>query len=122
MPVYGSPQSGGVLTALAPGDTLTLFGAAESLTAPVSSIAFARQMGPGETDAGTTFTIDFAAAPTSSVLIQGSNQDIDATYQTLLTSSNKQHDNLTDTGRWKYYRAQLASQSAGGAVTVIAQR
>ena len=92
---------------------------AEVLAAPVASIPFLRALSQ---DSGTTFTIGFAAAPTASVAIQGSNVDLDAQYQTLYTSSNKQVDGYTDIGRWRYYRAILLSQSAGGALTVIAQR
>lgn len=123
---YGVTQSGGTtsasqLVALQPGDAFTLF-SAESPAAPQASVAFTRAMGPGGVDGGTTFTIAFAAAPTDAVAIQGSNTDVDAQYQTLYTSTNKQFDSYTDTGRWAFYRAKLVSQSAGGAVTVIAQR
>lgn len=73
-------------------------------------------------DRGTTFTIDFATAPTSSVLIQASNLEIDADYQTLYTSNSTQHDNYSVTVPFRFYRAKLASQSAGGALTVIISR
>lgn len=118
---YGTPQAGGTLTALQPGDSLDLFNA-ETPAAPQASIAFARGSSPSGSDQGVTFQIAFAAAPTASVVIQGSNIDSDADYETLYTSSNKQFDAYTDTGRWAFYRAKLVSQSAGGAVTVLAQR
>lgn len=121
MPNYGIPQAGGTLTALQPGDALALFNA-ESPAAPQASIAFERAMGPGGVDGGTTFSVVFAAAPTDSLVIQGSNADVEAQYQTLFTSTNKQFDLYTDTGRWAFYRAKLVTQSAGGAVTVVAQR
>ena len=117
MPNYASIPA----TALQPGDALALF-SAETLTAPQASIAIARAQGPGGVDGGVTFSMQFAAAPTSSLTIQGANQDIEAAYQTIATSTNKQQDVYTDTGRWAFYRARLASQSAGGALTVIAQR
>ena len=121
MPNYGTPQAGGTLTALQPGDAMYLFNA-ESPTAPQASVAFARAVGPSASDQGVTFQIEFAAAPTASVLIQGSNVDSDAWYITLYTSSNKQFDSYTDTQRFAFYRSKLASQSAGGALTVLAQR
>lgn len=121
MPNYGIPQAGGTLTALQPGDALALFNA-ESPAAPQASVAFVRAMGPGGVDGGTTFSVVFAAAPTDSLVIQGSNADVEAQYQTLFTSTNKQFDLYTDTGRWAFYRAKLVTQSAGGAVTVVAQR
>jgi nucleotide-binding universal stress UspA family protein len=79
MPNYGTPQAGGVLTALYPGDALQLF-AAETPAAPQASLAFARACSPDGTDNGTTFQIAYASAPTASLQIQGSNVDADAAY------------------------------------------
>lgn len=127
MPNYGVAQSGSNvvsglnLVVLNPGDQFFLFNA-ESLTAPQASVAFNRGPGPTLEPAGIVFTIKFAAAPTDSLVIQGSNTDVDGDYQTLFTSTNKQFDYYADIGEFAYYRAKLVSQSAGGAVTVIAQR
>lgn len=122
MPAYGSLQSGG-LTSLCPGDPLlTLFAASESLTAPVSSIAFSRGQSPSGSDQGITFQMSFAASPTAVVVIQGSNVDVDAAYEDLWTSTNTQYDNYTDTARWSFYRAKLSSQSGGGALSVTVKR
>jgi hypothetical protein len=129
MPNYGIPQSGSQLppnqglnlAVINPGDSIVLFNA-ESPAAPQPSVAFARGVGPMNIPAGIVFTISFAAAPTDSLVIQGSNQDIDSQYQTLYTSTNKQTDFYADLGEFLFYRAKLVSQSAGGAVTVIAQR
>ena len=123
MPLYGTPQAGGVLTAVGPGDSIKLFDS-EVLVVPQASIAFARQdAGGGLAGARqTTFQVLFAAAPLASVAIQGSNVDIDAAYQDLAQIDNAQFGRYVDTGTWAYYRAVLLSQSAGGAVTVIAQR
>lgn len=121
MPVYGVPQSGGVLACISPGESITLFNA-ETLTAPQASVAFNRGNSPSLSDQGTTFQILFATAPTSTLAIQGSNVDVDAAYVTLFTSTSKQQDSYTDTQRFAFYRAKLLTQSAGGAVTVIAQR
>lgn len=121
MPNYGVAQAGGVLTSVPVGEKFTLFNA-ESVTAPQASVAFNRAPSPSGADQGITFTIDFASSPTASVTIQGSNTDVDADYLVLATSSNKQHDSYTDTGRFAYYRANVASQSGGGAITVKAQR
>ena len=118
MPAYGTPQPGGGATALSPGDAMRLFDA-EILVAPQASIPFLRALSG---DSGTTFTIGFAAAPTAVVAIQGANVDLEAQYQTLFTSTDKQTDSYTNTERWRYYRARLVSQAAGGALTVIAQR
>lgn len=87
---------------------------AESPTAPQSSIAVAVNNRAGAVQ----FDISFLSAPTSSVLIQGSNVNTDAEYETLKTSTSVQKDGYTDTGGWRFYRAKLATQSAGGPLTV----
>jgi len=121
MPNYGVKQAGGVLTSVCPGDQYFLFNA-ETPTAPQASVAFSRGSYQPADDAGITFQIIFASAPTASVTIQGSNVDSNADYVVLFTSTNKQFDSYTDTNRFQFYRANLASQSAGGAITVVAQR
>jgi hypothetical protein len=120
MPNYGVVQAGGIV-ALQPGDLYYLFNT-ESPTAPQASVSFARAMGPTQGDNGITFQILFASAPTAVVLIQGSNVDTDADYETVYTSTNLQNDSYTDIGRFAFYRAKLLSQSAGGALSVIASR
>ena len=131
MPNYGDlPVGVGTTvagpTACIPGDSLALFNN-ETVTAAQASIVMARAKGPGDDDAGTTFFIEFAAAPTDSLEILGSNKVPAAVFNladwyVLFTSTNKQQDYYTDTGRFAYYCAYLASQAAGGKVTVNAQR
>ena len=121
MPDYGVAQAGGVLTSLQPGDSYTLFNA-ETPTAPQASVAFAFSVGPNPGNNSKTFHIDFASAPTAVVDIQAANADVDADYITVYTSTNLQHDAYTDIGTSAFYRAKLASQSAGGAITVTVQR
>ena len=120
-------QPGGFnLSVINPGENITLFNA-ETPTAPQSSVAFLRGVGPMETPAGIAFTISTSIAnPTISVLIQGSNQDIDSQYQTVYTSTNKQNDFYADAGEFLFYRAKVNSGTSGGGgygtITVIAQR
>lgn len=136
MPNYGDlPVGVGTTvagpTACIPGDSLALFNN-ETVTAPQASIVLARGNSPSGSDQGTTFFIEFAAAPTDSLQILGSNKapvPVNGVYTfnladwyVLFTSTNKQQDYYTDTGRFAYYCAYLASQSAGGKVTVNAQR
>ena len=128
MPNYGTPQAGfnqtspGLnLTTLLPGDRLALFNA-ETPTAPQASVAFARGYAPQGQPPRITFTVAFAAQPTAVVQIQGANQDLDAQYQTLFSSAvNDQTSSYVDNGCFAFYRARLDSQTAGGALTVIAQ-
>lgn len=131
MPAYGDLPSGiGATaagpTAVIPGDNLTLFNS-ETVAALVASIVLARAMGRGDADQGVTFFIEFAAAATDSLQILGTNKLPAAAFNlndwvSLYTSTNKQQDSYTDTGRFAYYCAYLASQSGGGKLTVIAQR
>ncbi len=119
MRLYGSA---GPLTAVSPGDRITLFDGTEAPAALVTSLEFVRAPGPTQVPAGIVFTIDFAAAPTDSLLIQGANVDLEADYQTLFTSTNTQHDYYHDAGNFLYYRAKLNTYAAGGMPVVIAQR
>ncbi len=127
MPLYGTPQPGGQPTALQPGDRLKLFDA-EVVDAGGASIPFARAQGPGGIDFGSTFHIQFASCPgpgTEQVKIQGSNEDISASYVDLYTSTDKQYDQYTNNEHWEYYRALVsinAGQGSGGALTVMVQR
>lgn len=131
MPNYGDlPANVGATTAgptsLEIGGSLPLFNN-ETVVAAQASIVMARAESPSGSDQGTTFTSNFAAAPTSSLQILGSNKVPAAVFTlsdwyVLFTSTNKQQDYYTDTGRFAYYCAYLASQSAGGKLTVIAQR
>lgn len=122
MPNYGVAQAGGVLTCVETGDNYTLFNA-ETLTAPQASVAFCPAFpADGGQRPSIMFTIHFASAPTSRVAIQGSNVDVDAQYVDLVLSDNLQDDFYGDFGSFRFYRARLVTQSAGGALTVIAQR
>ena len=131
MPNYGDlPVGVGTTvagpTACIPGDSLALFNN-ETVTAAQASIVMARANSPSDSDAGTTFFMEFASAPTSSLEILGSNKPPAAVFNAndwvvLATSTNKQQDSYTDTARFAYYCAYLVSQSAGGKLTVIAQR
>lgn len=127
MPKYGDLPSavgatGQSATMLIPGDVLVLFNA-ETITAPEASIAIAIGPNPGGGYAPLAFDIEFSAAVvTASTLIQGAMNDVDPAYQTLFTSTNLQQDNYGDLGKFRFYRAKLASQSAGGTLTVTVSR
>src|ERR1700690_2372156 len=95
MPVYGSPQAGGVLTQINPGDIYELLNA-EVLADGQASIAFCRGVGEGLQPSSITFTIAGAAAPV--VNIEASNQDIEATYQQVHNTTNQALDYYLDYG------------------------
>ena len=117
MPIYGVPQSGGVLTSLNPGDIFSLWNN-ESPTAPnLSSVAFARGVGEGLQPSGMVFQLIGGAA--ANVAIQGSNQDINGDYITLSTLSSAA-PYYQDSGNFAFYRAQLTSGT--GPLSVIVQR
>ena len=123
MPVYGTVQAGNNQpAAVQPGDSIYLFNN-ESPSAPVASIPFARGYNPG---GGATnpiiFHVRWASAPTATLNIQGSNVDADAQYVTVGQIVNQSPGYYADAGGFAFYRVQLASQSAGGAITVLVQR
>lgn len=106
------------------GDIIPLFSATDSLTAPVySRVVCVLQSGP--TVRGIReFTMNFATTPTAVVNIYGSNisptaAGPDPNGFLLYTSTNTLADHYEDGTAFAYYWAQLASQSAGGALTVL---
>lgn len=118
---YGTPQSGG-LTALAPGESMYLFGSAaagETPGAPQASIPFARAISASQSDQGTTFQAFFPG--TASVQIQGANVNTDASYTNVGTPITATGGSYTDTQRFAFYRANVTAL-AGGTLTVLAQR
>jgi hypothetical protein len=132
MPPYGDLPAGvGTTlagpTAIVPGDSLALFNNETIAAAPQASIVAARAAAAMDGGQGVSFFIEFAAAPTDSLQILGTNKTPAAVFTladwvTLYTSTNKQQDSYTDLQPLAYYCAYLASQSGGGKVTVIAQR
>lgn len=115
MPNYGSKPC----ISIGMGESLQLF-AAESPAAPQASISCCLR--PTRSYTPLVFYIEFAAAPTDSLKIQGAMTDTDADYTDLFTSTNTQKDIYTDQGSFAFYRARLATQTGGGAVTVTVRR
>ena len=62
--------------------------------------------------------IQFSAAPTDSLVLQGAHEDVDGSYQDLQTSTNKQQDYIADAGLFPFYRMRLPSWTGGGTLTV----
>ena len=122
MKLYGAAQSGGGLQSVSPGERIVLFDGTETPVANITSLAFARAPGPTQVPAGIVFSMDFAAAPTVTMQIQGANVDTELAYQTLYTKDNTQHDYYQDAGNFMFYRAKVSAYTSGGMPTVIAQR
>lgn len=120
MPLYGDTTKSPV--ALIPGQNLKLFDA-ETPSAGQSSIAFNRSPAPGDqVPSPIVFTFAFASAPTAVVTVQGSNDNVEANFQDLYTSTSLQHDFYADQGIFAWYRYHCVSYSAGGAFTGAVQR
>ena len=113
------PGTPGSVIALPPRERIALFNAEPA--AGQCSIAVAPAPVPGSGIEQRVFTVWFAVAPAAVVVIQGSNVDADAQYQTLHTTSNLQTDYYLDYGVFAFYRVKLVSYSAGGALTVTVQ-
>jgi len=119
MPLYGTIP----VPALSPGDSFTLFDA-ESVTAPQASAAVAMAYKEGTGTPQIAVSISFASSPTDVVSIQTANEDVDAAYVTVSGShsSNTSPDIMQLAVAAKFVRAIVASQSGGGAVTVVLRR
>src|ERR1035441_7206272 len=97
MQLYGTGRTN--LTALSPGDRMLLFDGTETPVTGMTSLAFVRAPSPGEQlPAQMVFTIDFAAAPTATVIIQGASADVPARYQTLKTDRKSTRLNSSHLG------------------------
>jgi hypothetical protein len=103
------------------GDVVFAFNA-ESPSPPQSSIQFALPAftgAQGENARTISWQTSFASAPTAvNVVLQAADQDADANYATVDTSTNVNGERRQIFVRARFVRARLVSQSAGGAVTV----
>jgi len=102
------------------GDVVFAFNA-ESPAPPQSSIQFAL---PSFTGARTdqsrqiSWQTSFASAPTAvNVVLQAADQDADASYATVDTSTNVNGERRQILVRARFVRARLVSQTGGGAIT-----
>lgn len=124
MPNYGIAQSGSFpnqgqnLTTLIPGDLPYYLFNGESPNPPQASVAFCRGQTPG-TGQPSPITFELICPGFAGELdIQASNVDADADYISVgnMAASPAYY---SDGGGFRFYRARLVSQSAGGAITVI---
>lgn len=103
------------------GDVVFAFNA-ESPAPPQSSIQFALPSFTGATadqSRQISWQTSFASAPTAvNVVLQAADQDADANYVTVDTSTNVNGERRQLLVRARFLRARLVSQSAGGAITV----
>ncbi len=126
MPVYGIPQAGDLiplglnLTALIPGEQMTLFDGTETAALNLTSVAFARGYSPSADDAGTTFRA--SVIPTGMIIdVQSANHDIEAEYSTVGTMIQSD-PSYTDTGRSAFYRLKVSAYTSGAMPVCTAQR
>ena len=128
MPVFNS--FGALVTAVAPGDTITLFAASDTLVAGSISQVITPQSGK-QTRGIITWQGNFATSPTAVVTIYGSNTyptgatgtsagNVDAGAQALNSFTNTQSFSQADNSTFAFYWAKLVSQSGGGALTLTA--
>jgi hypothetical protein len=128
MPVFNS--FGPIITTIAPGTTIALFAASDSLVAGSTSQVIAPDCG-AQIRGLITWQGNFAASPTAVVTIYGSNTyptaasgtvagSVDPGAQALYTFTNSQSFSQADNSTFAFYWAKLVSQSAGGALTLTA--
>ena len=119
MPLYGSQS--GMPTPVYPGQQFVLFDGTETPALGVKSVAFERVPNWDGHPSAMTFTAVFPNAPTATVQIQASNDDIDANYQVMQSITTKQGF-YPDYGELRFYRAVLSAYSAGLMPKIIVQR
>ncbi len=104
-----------------PGDVVTPFNA-ETPTPPQASQQFALPAFTGahvEQGRQVSWQTSFASAPTAvNAVLQAADQDADANYATVDTSTQTAGERRQILVRAKFVRAKLVSQTAGGAITV----
>jgi hypothetical protein len=125
MSLYTDPTPGGLPTAIYPGTQFTLFNGSETPGAGLKSAAFNRAPGPLQGPSAQVFTVTFPSSATATILIQASNDDVDAHYQTISTiafAGVTTPGYYADLGEFRYYRANLSAYSGGGMPTVLVQR
>jgi hypothetical protein len=120
MPLYGA-----AVTTLYPNQQLALFDGTESPASGVKSAAFRCHHGSAQVPGGQVFTVTFASSATATVLIQASNDDVEAHYATVGTipfAGVTTPGYYADLGNFKFYRANLSAYTGGGMPTVLVQR
>ena len=120
MPLYGT-----AVTTLYPNQQLALFDGTETPALGVKSAAFRCHHGSAQVPCGQTFTVTFPQSATATVMIQASNDDLEAHYQTLQSlgfAGVTTPAYYADYGEFKFYRANLSAYTGGGMPTVIVQR
>lgn len=107
--------------ALFPGDVGFAFNA-ESPAAPQSSVQFALPAFTGaqaDQSRQISWQTSFSAAPTAvNVALQAADQDADASYATVDSSTNVNGERRQILVRARFLRARLASQTGAAAITV----
>lgn len=117
MPLYGSVKP----IYLYPGQQLVMFDSTETPSAGVKSVAFERAPNYDGHPSPMVFTVVFPNAPTATLQIQASNDDVDGNYQVVQAIATQQ-GYYSDQGQFRYYRADLSAYSAGLMPKVIVQR
>jgi len=118
MPNYNSSAAP---AALYPGDLGFAFNA-ESPTPPQSSVQFALPAFTGATadqSRQISWQTSFSAAPSAvNVVLQAADQDADASYATVDTSTNVNGERRQALVRARFLRARLVSQTGAASLTV----
>jgi len=122
MPIFN--DFGPLAIQAAGGDTINLFTASDVVAPGNNSRVIALLDAGPDSRQAISFQIVFATAPTAVVEIFGSNFPPTSAGPVngivLFTSTNTQNASYTDNSSFRFYWAQLVSQTAGGALQVLA--
>ena len=123
MPQFVSASSVLNLVQVWPGSTIVVFDSvADVLTPPATSRVLCPTDAGGVERGAITFDAFWATTPTASLVIYGSNTPPTSAgpQNGIVLGTLTANGTFTDTGAHAYYWAYLASQTAGGALSLTA--
>jgi hypothetical protein len=125
MPLYRQVEAGAQLTPIYPGQQFTLFNGTETPGTGVKSCAFMRAQAPDSlTPTPRLFVVTFPSSATATVLVEASNDDVEAHYQTVGTmgfAGVTTPGYYADAGMFRFYRGNLSAYTSGGMPTMTVQ-
>ena len=121
MPLYSATNAPQVFQ----GDSFALFDGTETPSAGLKSIAFERKQYGNLVPTSQVFTVTFPASATATILVQASNDNIEAHFQTVASlafAGVTTPAYYADDGGFRFYRVDLSAYTGGTMPTVMVQR
>ena len=124
MPLYLDPATYGRPMAVYPGQQFTLFNLPDAVAGGLKSQAFECMPGLTGNPSPQVFSLNAASATTATYVIQASNDDVEAHYQTVGTIPMVAATNgyYADLGEFRFYRGYISAYSSGPLGVLTVQR